>query len=108
ANSKEKLALDSLCYLQWQEYAGNPVHQQTRMHSNGLAGVTQRRANGPLTADDQPIREQILVDSCQPRIAENNMATKQNCFVWGFIDAFSGMRVSQPSVGHLDNVVVSE
>ena len=70
----------------------------------------QRRANGALTADEQAIREQILAGPtpASPRIAENNMATKQKCFVCGFIDTFSGMQVSQPSVGHLDNVVVSE
>ena len=67
-------------------------------------------ANGALTADDQAIREQILAGPtpASPRIAENNMATKQKCFVCGFIDTFSGMQVSQPSVGHLDNVAVSE
>ena len=105
ANSKEKSSLDSLCYLQWPEYAENPVHQ------NAFRRPGRRHpANGALTPDDQPIREQILAGPtpASPCIAENKMATKQNCFVCGFIDAFSGMQVSQPSVGHLDNVVVSE
>ena len=42
------------------------IRGQIRSTSNqnafkhGLAGITQRRANGALTADDQAIRQQIL------------------------------------------------
>jgi uncharacterized protein YjcR len=38
--------------------SGPPANQNAFKH--GLADVTQRRANGPLTPDEQTIREDIL------------------------------------------------
>jgi hypothetical protein len=53
--------------------SGPPGNQNAFRH--GLAGITQRRFNGALTADDQAIREEILAGLLNDKGGEGQIST---------------------------------
>ena len=55
--------------------SGPPGNQNAFKH--GLAGITQRRANGALTADEQAIREDILAGLIADKGGEQQIGTAE-------------------------------
>jgi len=55
--------------------SGPPANQNAFKH--GLAGVTQRRANGALTPDEQTIREDILAGLIADKGGEQQIGTAE-------------------------------
>jgi hypothetical protein len=55
--------------------SGLPANQNPFKH--GLAGISQRRANGALTPDEQAIREDILAGLIADKGGEQQMGTAE-------------------------------
>src|SRR5215831_12223259 len=55
--------------------SGPPGNQNAFKH--GLAGITQRRANGALTADEQAVREEILAGLIADKGGQQQIGTAE-------------------------------